>query len=136
MIDLDHFKHINDTHGHPAGDRVLKSIARQLKQRLRTVDVIGRYGGEEFGIVFSGTDARTALKVINGIRDDFSRIAHSSADGTFNATFSCGIAGYPDFEELPKLIEAADRGLYEAKNRGRNCAVLTTSLSREAKPNV
>lgn len=126
MIDLDHFKSVNDTYGHPVGDRVLKSIARQLRQRLRNIDLIGRYGGEEFAVLFSGTDGRTALKVINSVREDFSRIAHSSAEGAFNATFSCGLASFEDFSAIDKMIAAADKGLYEAKRRGRNCAVLVT----------
>jgi diguanylate cyclase (GGDEF)-like protein len=126
MIDLDNFKSVNDTYGHPVGDRVLKSIARQLRQRLRNVDLIGRYGGEEFAVLFSGTDGRTALRVINSIRDDFARIAHSSAQGAFNATFSCGLATFDDFAAIDKMVAAADKGLYEAKRRGRNCAVLVT----------
>jgi diguanylate cyclase (GGDEF)-like protein len=126
MIDLDNFQSVNDTYGHPVGDRVLKSIARQLRQRLRNVDLIGRYGGEEFAVLFSGTDGRTALRVINSIREDFSRIAHSSAQGAFNATFSCGLATFDDFAAIDKMVAAADKGLYEAKRRGRNCAVLVT----------
>lgn len=126
MIDLDHFKSVNDTYGHPVGDRVLKSISRQLRQRLRNVDLIGRYGGEEFAVLFSGTDGRTALKVISSIREDFARISHSSAQGPFSATFSCGLATLTDFAAIEKMVVAADKGLYEAKRRGRNCAVLVT----------
>ncbi len=129
MVDLDHFKLVNDEHGHPAGDRVLRSVARQLRQRLRTVDVIGRYGGEEFAVIFTGTDSRTALRVLNSIREDFARVVHASSRGTFHVTFSAGIAGFPDFDELPKLIEAADRALYDAKSRGRNTAVLAAPLT-------
>ena len=126
MVDLDHFKVVNDSHGHPAGDRVLRSIARQLRQRLRTVDVIGRYGGEEFAIVFSGADARTAMRILNNIREDFARIVHSSTNGSFHVTFSAGLAAYPDFDEVSKLVDAADRGLYEAKKLGRNTVVAAT----------
>jgi diguanylate cyclase (GGDEF)-like protein len=126
IIDIDNFKAINQTHGHPTGDRVLRSLARQLKQRLRVVDLIGRYGGEEFAVVFSATPGADALQVINSIREDFARVAHSSSQSSFHATFSCGLASVPDFVEVQRLLDAADRGLYEAKRRGRNCAVLTT----------
>lgn len=133
MLDLDHFKSINDTHGHPAGDRVLTSIARQLRQRLRNVDLIGRYGGEEFAVMISAADGRAALRVINGIREDFARIQHSSAHGPFTATFSAGVATFPDFQTVDQLVEAADKGLYEAKRRGRNCAVYVTPPPRRTR---
>jgi diguanylate cyclase (GGDEF)-like protein len=124
MIDIDHFKQVNDTHGHPAGDRVIKSLSRLLKQRLRETDMVGRYGGEEFAVILSNTDGETAQKVLDVIRQDFSQLRHL-ADGTeFFTTFSCGIADVSFFGDATKLCDAADRLLYKAKQAGRNQVVL------------
>ena len=76
MVDIDHFKQVNDTYGHPAGDRVIKSLSRLLKQRLREADMVGRYGGEEFAVILSNTDGATAVKVLDSIRKDFSQLRH------------------------------------------------------------
>lgn len=71
MIDIDHFKHVNDTYGHPAGDRVLRLLSRFLERRLRCTDVCGRFGGEEFGVLLTGADAEQAAKVMDTLREDF-----------------------------------------------------------------
>jgi diguanylate cyclase (GGDEF)-like protein len=99
---------------------VIKSLARLLKQRLRETDVIGRYGGEEFAVIMSGTDGHTAMKVLNEIRLDFSRLHHLSDDTEFLVSFSCGIAEMAHFVDANKIAEAADKAMYEAKNAGRN----------------
>ena len=130
MIDLDLFKQVNDTYGHPAGDRVIKSLARLLKQRLRETDVVGRYGGEEFAVIMSGTDGKAAMKVLDGIRDAFSRLNHMSEGKEFTVTFSSGIAEFPRFGDAIKLNEAADKALYEAKHAGRNRLVLARELAQ------
>ena len=121
MIDIDKFKNVNDTYGHPVGDKVIKSLARILKQRLRKSDVIGRYGGEEFAVVMYETDMNSACKVINEIREHFSQVCHQAGDVEFNVTFSCGLAAYPYFDTSSELNEAADKALYKAKEAGRNC---------------
>ena len=92
MVDIDFFKKVNDTYGHAAGDRVLKSLARLLKQRLRETDIVGRYGGEEFAVIMNDTDAASAAKVIDEIRTVFSRLLHLSHDKEFSVNFSRGIA--------------------------------------------
>lgn len=126
MIDIDFFKKVNDNYGHSAGDRVIKSLSRLLKQRLRGTDIIGRYGGEEFAVIMTDTDAAFAAKVIDEIRNVFSRLLHQSQDEEFYVTFSCGIADLAHFSEAASLSEAADKALYQAKQRGRNKVVVNT----------
>lgn len=124
MIDLDHFKRVNDTYGHPTGDKVLKSLARLLQQRLRKVDVIGRYGGEEFAVILTDTTGPDAVRVLDDIRKDLAQIQQHGEDGEFSVTFSCGIASYPDFATPEAISSAADKALYQAKHGGRNRVVL------------
>lgn len=120
MIDIDHFKSINDSYGHPVGDVVIRALAYLLKGRLRSFDLVGRYGGEEYIIGLPGVDAPKASQVINTIRADFSRLAHRFVGGEFNATFSAGVAAFPQFESVDALTEAADNALLKAKRLGRN----------------
>ncbi|OAN53952.1 response regulator [Paramagnetospirillum marisnigri] len=119
MIDVDFFKTVNDTHGHPIGDQVLVALARLLQQRLRTTDLIGRYGGEEFAIIMPNVSLKEALGIINGLREDFSRLKFQSGDQTFSCTFSGGISRFPEISG-ERLVDAADKALYEAKRGGRN----------------
>ncbi len=128
MIDIDHFKQVNDTYGHLTGDRVLKSLARFLTDKLRKTDTVGRYGGEEFGVVLLNVDAETALRVMDKIRAGFAELAHTAGDETFSVTFSCGIAAFPTFDGPGPLGEAADRALYCAKESGRNRVVVAEPL--------
>jgi diguanylate cyclase (GGDEF)-like protein len=123
MIDIDHFKSINDIHGHPVGDQVIRSLAWLLKARLRATDIVGRYGGEEFLVVLRDSDQETALNVIERIRLDFASMPHVHAEGTLRATFSAGISVYPMYESITDLTKAADDALYEAKRAGRNRVV-------------
>jgi len=125
MIDIDHFKQINDRYGHPTGDRVLQGLARFLRQRLRQSDVVARYGGEEFAIVMSNTDAANGHMVIERLRNHFSTLVHEGDKGeSFAVTFSAGIAALPGHATARALLLAADRNLYAAKECGRNCTVL------------
>ncbi len=123
LIDIDLFKSVNDTYGHPVGDQVLKSLSRLLKQRLRTTDIVGRFGGEEFAVILTDTDGQTAQKILNELREDFSKIRHTIKDGSFNVTFSCGIACPEPGMTGTALINEADKALYAAKHAGRNCVV-------------
>jgi diguanylate cyclase (GGDEF)-like protein len=120
MIDIDHFKVVNDTYGHPAGDRVLKNVARMLKKRLRKSDLIGRYGGEEFAIILPETDVETAEKILNDVRENFSRITQQNADDQFSCTLSAGLTQLIPGDSIDRVISAADTALYEAKEGGRN----------------
>jgi diguanylate cyclase (GGDEF)-like protein len=126
MIDIDHFKSVNDTYGHATGDRVIKSLSRLLQQRLRKSDVIGRYGGEEFAIILPNTDGPRARKVLDELRSGFARIRQQSGEAAFFNTFSCGIAEYPGCPDAHNLIDTADRALYSAKRAGRNRVILAT----------
>jgi diguanylate cyclase (GGDEF)-like protein len=120
MIDIDHFKSVNDTYGHPTGDRVIKSLSKLLHQRLRRTDVIGRYGGEEFAVIFGDTDGATAAKVVDDIRAAFAQVRQHAEGGEFSVTFSGGVAEFPRFGSAADISGAADRALYEAKHAGRN----------------
>jgi len=126
MVDVDFFKKVNDTYGHAAGDRVLKSLARLLKQRLRGTDIVGRYGGEEFAVIMTDTDAPDAAKVIDEIRKVFSRLLHMSDNREFNVTFSCGIADIQHFPDVESVSNAADKVLDDAKMKGRNQVAVNT----------
>lgn len=120
MLDIDHFKRVNDTWGHAAGDRVLRSLARLLRERLRRTDVAGRYGGEEFGLILTDIDNAGAQNLLDSIRHDFSALHHASGESGFSVTFSAGIAGFPQHRDIDQLVGAADAALYAAKHAGRN----------------
>ncbi|HTT37063.1 MAG TPA: response regulator [Burkholderiales bacterium] len=128
MIDVDHFKQVNDRHGHPTGDRILQELARFLRQRLRQADVVARYGGEEFAVVMSNTEGANALMVMDRLRNQFATLTHESDKGeSFPVTFSAGVAELSGLATARELVLAADRALYQAKDRGRNCAVLRSA---------
>ncbi|MBF0626771.1 MAG: diguanylate cyclase [Magnetococcales bacterium] len=124
MIDIDRFKSVNDTYGHPVGDQVILALSRVLHQRLRGSDVVGRYGGEEFAIILQDVALERASRLINELRLDFSRVQFHATKGRFSCTFSAGIAGMAGHASLESLREAADRALYLAKNNGRNRVVV------------
>ncbi len=128
MLDIDYFKHVNDTYGHPAGDRVLKCLSGLLRQRLRITDSISRYGGEEFVAILPNTTPAQAKGLMDSIREDFSGIKQLGDDGDFTCTFSAGISYFPDRHDSTSLIDAADKLLYEAKEGGRN-KVVTAEIS-------
>ncbi|SFM95198.1 diguanylate cyclase (GGDEF) domain-containing protein [Formivibrio citricus] len=139
MIDIDHFKSINDTYGHPVGDQVIRSLAWLLKGRLRSTDLIGRYGGEEFLIALPGIAPQQALQVIDRIRNDFSILPHAHPSGTLFASFSAGVAAWPNFDTAASLTEAADHALLQAKRYGRNRVESSENLFtmyREKEPEV
>ena len=133
MIDIDHFKKVNDTYGHPAGDKVLVGVASGLKARLRPRDLVARYGGEEFVLALPETDAEGALVVAERVRSSIEAAVHVIGPGnqTLRVTISLGCAtlgGKGTFVSASELVESADKALYAAKNRGRNRVVAFESL--------
>jgi len=124
MIDIDNFKRVNDSYGHMVGDRVIKSLARLLQQRLRKCDRIGRYGGEEFAVVLPNCDLDSAVNILEKIRTDFSELHYLYKGKEFSVTFSAGIAGFPDYESADLINQTADEALYKAKRDGRNRVVV------------
>ena len=120
ILDIDHFKQVNDTYGHTTGDKVIKSLARYLRQRMRRSDVVGRYGGEEFVVVLFDSPPADALERIETLRKGFAGIFHQTEQGMFAATFSAGIAHFPAYSTMMELMVAADDALYVSKRNGRN----------------
>jgi diguanylate cyclase (GGDEF)-like protein len=124
MIDIDHFKKVNDTFGHAAGDAVLRAFAQTVHETMRTTDVFGRYGGEEFLLILVGTPPRTALEAVERIRlavagRDWRDIAPDA-----RVTISAGVAGFAKGETVEQLLHRADQALYQAKKSGRNRTVV------------
>lgn len=120
MLDIDHFKKVNDSHGHPMGDRVIKSLALFLKQRLRKTDFIGRYGGEEFAIVMPDTDIHAARVVLDEIRQRFAEIHYPAQPQDLCCTFSAGVVQLREDSDSLNMAAQADEALYRAKGLGRN----------------
>lgn len=121
MLDIDHFKKINDTYGHQAGDAVIKSLATIIKNACRETDCCGRYGGEEFTVLLPDTRADCAQLVAERIRNTAEQSLLEFADKHIRFTVSLGIAQYANCYQTPQLwLEQADRALYQAKKHGRN----------------
>lgn len=122
MLDLDYFKNVNDNYGHQVGDNVIRSVAQLLQKMVRRVDVVGRYGGEEFAVIFPETGADGAMQVLEKLRASFAKIKHHSQDHQwyFEVTFSAGVVELANNVDVSTLFAQADTALYAAKNAGRN----------------
>lgn len=130
MLDIDHFKRINDTYGHQIGDRVIQQVADVLKAALRQVDITGRYGGEEFVVVLPETDLHQSIEVAERLRYLIDSLSTSTVLGELRITASVGVAVRRDqVRSIEEMLNQADKALYQAKTAGRNTWVISTELS-------
>ncbi len=123
MIDIDHFKQVNDQHGHIVGDQILKFIAQCLKEQLKGRDFIARFGGEEFTVILERTNLQAAIKLAEAIRRiiELQRIQLAKLNEHLPITVSIGAAEFTPADTMDIFIDRADKALYEAKHAGRNC---------------
>ncbi len=122
MVDVDHFKNFNDQFGHPEGDKILSLVARRLQAEVRNIDLVARYGGDEFAVILPDTPLSKANEVSERIRKSFDVKSFAGPDSRpVTVTISLGVAGFPDHGKSPSdLIVAADTALFQAKRQGRN----------------
>ena len=121
MIDLDHFKQLNDTHGHLVGDEVLQAVAQHLQDNLRGTDAVFRIGGEEFLLILPGVELPEAVSRVDCLREQLTASELPTRAGIMNVTLSAGVALWPSHgHALEELMQAADRALYQAKRDGRD----------------
>jgi diguanylate cyclase len=135
LCDIDHFKLFNDTYGHHTGDQVLKLVGMILTQNVKGRDTAARYGGEEFAIILPNTSLGAAKNLANQVREAVAskRIRKKSTGEHFGEiTMSIGVAKFRGGESLSELIQRSDKGLYQAKDSGRNCVVAEDKLKEPA----
>jgi diguanylate cyclase (GGDEF)-like protein len=121
IADVDHFKNVNDTHGHLTGDAMLRSLAAEMRQQVRESDLVGRFGGEEFAILLVGTKAEEACRVADRIRRGVGVVRVFAKETMVGVTISIGVAVLGEHgRELNELLDAADLALYRAKRQGRD----------------
>jgi diguanylate cyclase (GGDEF)-like protein len=130
MLDLDLFKEVNDTCGHPFGDLVLKGTAKQILHEARTTDTVARYGGEEFAILLPNTDLEGATRIAERIRARAQEYTHQDKDVAMRVTISIGLASNRAHspQRPEELLSFADRALYQAKKAGRNKVISYSEL--------
>lgn len=125
-IDIDLFKAVNDTYGHPVGDQILREFAEFLLTRVRKSDIVTRSGGEEFTIIFPYTSEKNALEAIDSFRKEYAAHSHNANNQDFKVTFSAGVSNIHRYSSLEALLSAADKALYIAKNNGRDNTQVST----------
>lgn len=128
LLDIDHFKSINDTYGHQGGDKILIDLSNFLQANLRRTDLLGRYGGEEFLIILPNTNEEDAIQILNQLREKFANTTHTLGEKEVFVKISIGVANYPTLTDKTELVRAADEALYKAKNRGRNQVIAWKEL--------
>jgi diguanylate cyclase (GGDEF)-like protein len=131
LLDIDHFKRINDTYGHNVGDEVLLRFAQTLESALRDTDILARWGGEEFLLLLNDTTAELANIALERARTMLMQTPLVPSHPGIQVTFSAGMTGYTDNELLHNSIERADKALYRAKGIGRNCTIVDEDLDKE-----
>ena len=126
LLDVDHFKGVNDTYGHQKGDEILVAVASLLKKVCRTNDIAARYGGEEFLMILPQSNAQGAFKIAERVREEMMKMNFTGNESNFSVTTSCGVAELDrDFiKNTDQLVAIADHALYEAKNSGRNKTII------------
>jgi diguanylate cyclase (GGDEF)-like protein len=125
LIDLDHFKKVNDEYGHSAGDAVLCAFAVACQQQLRETDIFGRWGGEEFTILLPETESKDCLLIADRLRETVAQLAVTTEAGTVHITISIGVVVFePLHGNIFQALSIADQALYLAKHKGRNCVVM------------
>ncbi len=120
MLDIDNFKRVNDTYGQLQGDRVIKALAQLLRMRLRKLDIIGRYGGEEFAVAMPDTPGDVAATILNELREQFSQLRYMTGNGDFACSFSAGVVSCHALDGVASVLKTADQALHRAKESGRN----------------
>jgi diguanylate cyclase (GGDEF)-like protein len=128
MGDVDHFKRVNDKYGHEAGDKVLTQIASALSEALRMPDKVGRYGGEEFLVIFPHTSLTQARKIAERMRNEVQKSEIDLGPAQIKATLSLGVTQFQKGEDLEQLLSRADAALYKAKSDGRNLVVAQKAM--------
>ena len=123
LLDIDHFKQVNDTHGHEIGNQALRHLAEILRSEVRTTDIVCRYGGEEFALVFPETHLNLAVKVADRIRLEIQNTPAKTDAGELEMTVSMGASVYMKTSafDIDEFVDSVDKFLYEAKQSGRNC---------------
>jgi diguanylate cyclase len=127
--DVDYFKKVNDTFGHKAGDKVLRTIAQLLNERIRETDFLARYGGEEFVMLLPGTKEEETLRLVNGLREKVESCGFHYHGDPVSITVSCGVSSFREGDSLEKVFDRADKALYRAKKKGRNLCVIAAVRS-------
>jgi len=121
MLDVDHFKKVNDTYGHAIGDQVLRAVAERCSKNIRSIDNLGRYGGEEFAVILPLADLKVAQIVAERLRQCIADVPIPTEKGDVTVTISLGVASsVQDDEDAAALLNRADAAMYEAKQAGRN----------------
>ena len=120
MLDLDHFKQVNDTYGHMMGDIVLKTVAQTIEKNIRTADYLARYGGEEFILILTYPDVEEGLKCAERICRICAELKFAGLPESYSITISGGVTAYRPRESVDELVKRSDEALYCAKARGRN----------------
>jgi len=127
--DIDFFKKVNDTFGHKAGDKVLRTVAQLLYKRIRATDFLARYGGEEFVMLLPGTKQEETLRLVNEMRQQVETCGFHNHGEAVTITVSCGISSFNEGDSITQVFERADKALYKAKKNGRNQCVAASCLS-------
>jgi len=133
LTDIDHFKSVNDTHGHPIGDEVLRQVSKCFTDNLRETDLAARYGGEEFAMILEDTDLDAAMVTANRLRTEIKKLVYDSPLGSFSVTISIGLGFWPsDAEHKQALIDLTDQALYHSKHGGRDRVTAYSQMIRKA----